>query len=149
MSNDTLTSRSVVLRWSPPVDPNGAITMYNISIVVLSNDPIAFMMEGGQGDRRKRQTSGDTNINTNCVEGGQMNVNRILTLIGNRTSHTLTDLSKCLGNTVFNILIVIIVIVVIHFSTIHCLPFQCFSSYQCRFWKNLFSSKTVYNSREW
>ena len=98
MSNDTLTSRSVVLRWSPPADPNGAITMYNISIVVLSNDPIAFMMGGDQGDRRKRQASGDTNINTNCVEGGQMNVNRSLTLIGKGTSHTLTDLSKCLGN---------------------------------------------------
>ena len=96
MSNDTLTSRSVVLRWSPPADPNGAITMYNISIVVLSNDPIAFMMGGGQGDRRKRQTSGDTNINTNCVEGGQMNVNRNLTVIGNGTSYTLTDLSKYL-----------------------------------------------------
>ena len=101
VNNSTINDTSVVLTWSEPIDPNGIITKYNINLVAISSDPRAFsMMMGGMmggtgtGDRRKRQSNPMNPVNTNCIRGGEGNVDRNFTRPGNMLNLTLDDLSE-------------------------------------------------------
>lgn len=91
----TLTSTSVQLRWNPPADPNGVITMYNVNVEVVSTDPGAYFMGMGMGSgnrRRKRQTQ---LVNTNCIQG-DVGLRANITISGSHTSLQLTGLCESL-----------------------------------------------------
>lgn len=98
VAGENLNSTSAFLSWNPPPDANGVVTMYIVNLVVLSTDPLAYMgmttmagMGGGLGDRRKRQTPGES-VNVNCVSGNQQTLDRNFTT--SSTSYTVSDLSK-------------------------------------------------------
>ena len=82
---DLLSPFSVVVRWDPPTDPNGVVIRYIVNYVAVSSTPPQEM------GRRRRETDG---VRNECILGGQMNVNRNITVDGTQTSATLTELSE-------------------------------------------------------
>ena len=84
MNERELTPFSAVVRWNPPSDSNGVILRYTVNYAAVSNTSQEL-------ERRRRQTSG---ASAECILGGEMNVNRNLTVDGSQTSATLTELSK-------------------------------------------------------
>ena len=82
---DLLSPFSVIVRWNPPTDPNGVILRYIVNYVAVSSTPLRDM------GRRRRQTDG---VRNECILGGQMNVNRNMTVDGTQTTATLTELSE-------------------------------------------------------
>ena len=80
-----LTPFSAVVRWSPPTSTNGVILHYTVSFVAIYSSP------SQSSGRQRRQVGG---IRVECILGGQMNVNRNMTLDGTQTTATLTELSK-------------------------------------------------------
>ena len=82
---DLLSPFSVIVRWDPPTDPNGVVLRYIVNYVAVSSTPPQDMR------RRRRETDG---VRNECILGGQMNVNRNMTVDGTQTSATLTELSE-------------------------------------------------------
>ena len=80
-----LTPFSAVVRWNPPANPNGVILHYTVNFVAVSSTP-----SQATGHQR-RQVGG---VRVECILGGQMNINRNMTVDGTQTTVTLTELSE-------------------------------------------------------
>lgn len=143
MDKSTLTSTEVVLKWDVPMDPNGVITMYNISVEVVSTDPGAYFMGMGMGSgdkrRRRRKQTGtqDTVLNTNCIVG-DVGPARSFNTSGRVTSLVVNSLCKYFGQ--FSLSLVTLELC--STSTLHCLSVQSSSKDKCRFWR-IFSCTNV------
>ena len=87
MDAKNLTPFSAVVRWNPPTNANGVILHYTVTVVAISSSP------SQSSGRQRRQVGG---VRVECILGGQMNVNRNMTLDGTQTTATLTELSKYL-----------------------------------------------------
>ena len=61
VGENNITATSALIKWSPPVDPNGIITGYRVSYEVISSDP-------GMQSRVR-------NILTECIIGGDIRRN--------------------------------------------------------------------------
>ena len=66
-------------------DNTGVITRYIVNYVAVSSTPLQGM------GRRRRETEV---VRNECILGGQVNVNRNMTVDGTQTTATLTDLSE-------------------------------------------------------
>ena len=77
---------SATVLWQPPpqMDLNGIIIQYTVNFVLLSNE--------GMRARVQRPASG--NIDTACINGGEANIYRNITVPGNTTSLLLPSLSE-------------------------------------------------------
>ena len=66
-------------------DNTGVVLRYTVNYVAVSSTSSRDM------GRRRRQTNG---VRNECILGGQMNINRNMTVDGTQTTATLTDLSE-------------------------------------------------------
>ena len=82
-----LSSFSAVVRWNPPVDRNGIILSYTVNYVAISSISLRDW-----GHHRKQMDG----VRLECILGGQMNINRNMTVDGTQTTATLTGLSELL-----------------------------------------------------
>ena len=71
-----ITSTAATVRWSPPPDPNGLIIRYTINYIAVS-----MATGNGMGQRRRRQ--GPEPLQRECILGGEGNISRIVTVVGN------------------------------------------------------------------
>ena len=70
-------------------DNTGVITRYIVNYVAVSSTPPQDM------GRHRRRSDG---VRNECILGGQMNVNRNMTVDGTQTTATLTELSEYIYN---------------------------------------------------
>ena len=80
-----LTPFSAVVRWDPPTDPNGVILHYTVNYVAV---PSTLSQDVG---RHRRQID---EVMVECILGGDLNINRNMTVDGTQTTATLTELSE-------------------------------------------------------
>ncbi len=88
-----INSTSVVLKWNPPLDPNGDITDYTVNLAILSTDVKRYRSLKA-GNRRRRQTGGSNSVTESCVTGRSANLNRNITTGNAMTALPVNDLSE-------------------------------------------------------
>ena len=86
INNNEIGSTTAIIRWNPPIRPNGEITSYTVDAI-----PIRFKEDPYDTVRGKRQT--EENVLT-CIEF--LNISGVVsvTVRGNSLSVNLTGLSK-------------------------------------------------------
>ena len=97
---ENITATSALVSWGPPPDANGVIISYTVNFVIV--ELVTEASGNVSGSRRKRQVG---NSIMECVVGSGDNVDRNVTVDGNQTSTTLSDLSElevCLSDLIIS-----------------------------------------------
>ena len=85
MSPANITINTSLVSWAPPPDRNGIIISYTVRYVAVS------MANGTQQGRTRRQAGGE--VLSECVMGGEENIDRSQDVPGNTTQLLLEELS--------------------------------------------------------
>ena len=86
INNNDIGSTTAIIRWNPPIHPNGEITSYTVEVI-----PIRFKEDPYDTVIGRRQTEG--NVLT-CIEFLNISAVVSVTVRGNSLSINLTGLSK-------------------------------------------------------